>query len=225
MISIIIPVYNEEKTVLEVLESIREAFSDTAYEIIIVDDGSKDGTELICENICIKYDNVKYIRLPHNRGKGFALREGVKEMSGFVAAIQDADLEYNPKVLRKLYREIENGQTNNIVIYGKRDGKEGYVLNRLANKFLSSFCNLLYGSNLQDIYTCYKLIPLVTLKSLELSSNGFEVEAEITAKLLLKKIKIIEIPITYYPRSFKDGKHMRAKDGLKGVWTLIKNRF
>jgi len=217
MISIIIPTYNEEKTILRVLESVENAFKDTEYEILVINDGSKDNTDAICA----KYKNIKYISLTQNHGKGFALRTGFAQGRGSFIAIQDADLEYNPLVLRELCNHVKE----NMVIYGKRDRKHGYFWTIIGSMFLSWLCNLLYGSHLFDIYTCYKIIPNKIMKSLELSTNGFEIEAEITAKLLKKNISIIEIPITYSPRTFKEGKHIRAKDALKGIWTLIKNRF
>ena len=217
MISIIIPVYNEEKTIFRVLESVKEAFRDVEYEIVVVDDGSKDNTPIICA----AYKNIQYIQLPQNHGKGFALRIGFARAQGSFIAIQDADLEYNPSVLRKLYNQAKE----NIVIYGKRGRKQGYLLNRIGNIFLSWVCNILYRSRLSDIYTCYKIIPGKILRLLRLSADGFEIEAEITAKLLRAGVLIVEIPIIYSPRTFKDGKHIRARDGIKGIWTLIRNRF
>ena len=221
MISIIVPTYNEEKTILQILKSIEEAFRDVKYEIIVIDDGSIDDTQNICQTICTASKNIKYMKLPENHGKGFALRTGFRETTGDFVAIQDADLEYNPTILRELY----NHSKENIVIYGKRDKNKGYFWTIIGSMFLSWLCNLLYNSRLYDIYTCYKIIPAKILRSLKLSANGFEIEAEITAKLLNLKIPIIEIPITYSPRTFKEGKHIRARDAMIGIWTLIKNRF
>ena len=217
MISIIVPVYNEEKTILKVLGLIQQAFQDTAHEIIVVNDGSRDKTH----ELCVNYKNIQYINLPENHGKGFALRTGFEYAKGSFVAIQDADLEYHPAILRQLYSQAEAGK----VIYGKRDRKQGYFLNKVGNAFLSWLCNRLYGSNLFDIYTGYKIISSKILKSLELTSNGFEIEAEITAKLLRAKIPITEIPIPYTPRTIAVGKHIRAPDALIGTWTLIKNRL
>lgn len=217
MISIIIPVYNEEKTILKVIDSVQEAFRDIVYEIIVINDGSTDRTDALCNT----RSDILYISLPQNQGKGLAIRNGFINAKGSFAAIQDADLEYNPAVLRKLFNQTEAGK----VIYGQRDRKQGYFLNKVGNALLSWLCNLLYGSNLFDIYTCYKIIPTDILQSLQLTSNGFEIEAEITAKLLRAKIPIIEIPIPYTPRTLEDGKHIRARDALKGIWTLIKNKF
>ena len=217
MISIIIPAYNEEKTIGEVINSVHRVFSSTPYEIIVVDDGSSDTTGLICES----QQNIKYIHLPENHGKGFAIREGIKNASGDYIAVQDADLEYNPETLFELCSKTKD----NTVIYGKRDRIQGYYFYKLGNAFLSGICNLLYRSKLFDIYTCYKIIPTHIAKSLELKSNGFEIEAEITGKLLKRKVPIIEFPITYSSRKFHEGKKIRGKDALIGIWTLIKNSY
>ncbi|MFA5888779.1 MAG: glycosyltransferase family 2 protein [Candidatus Paceibacterota bacterium] len=217
MISIIIPAYNEEKTIFQVLTSTQRAFQNTEHEIIVVDDGSTDTTGIICES----YLNIKYIQLPQNHGKGFAIREGLKQSKGSFCAIQDADLEYNPETLYKLSLQAKN----DVAIYGKRDKKQGYFFYKIGNTILSWVCNILYKSNLFDIYTCYKVIPSPILKSFKLTSNGFEIEAEITAKLLRSKTLIIEIPITYTSRTFEEGKKIRGIDAIIGIWTLIKNRF
>ncbi len=228
MLSIIIPAYNEEKTIAKLLDSVRNAFADVAHEIIVVDDGSRDQTRNICQENSQTLKNIKYIRLEKNSGKGKALRVGFENATGKYVAIQDADLEYDPATLRELYNQITKSQDKkekNLAVYGKRDRKQGYVWNKIGNVLISEICNVLYGSKLFDIYTCYKIIPTDILKSLNLNSNGFEIEAEITAKLLKNKIQILELPITYSPRTFEQGKHIRAKDGLVGAWTLVKNRF
>lgn len=216
-ISILIPAYNEEKTIFQVLNSVQRVFKNTEHELIVIDDGSSDTTGVICES----YPEIKYIRLNQNKGKGFAIREGIMHATGSFIAIQDADLEYNPETLYSLYLNAKN----NVAIYGKRDRKEGYPLYKLGNAFISSACNLIYQSKLFDIYTCYKIIPSNIFKLLKLKSDGFEVEAEITAKLLRKQVPIIEIPITYTARTFREGKKIRGVDAIVGVWTLLKNRF
>jgi dolichol-phosphate mannosyltransferase len=220
-ISIIIPVFNEEKTILKILESTQKTFTDTEFEIIIIDDGSTDDTENICQNFCQSNKNINYEKLTKNYGKGYALRRGFAIASGAFVAIQDADLEYDPKNLRELYNHVQA----DVVVYGKRDKKNGYFWNKVGNAALTSVCNFLYDSHLSDIYTCYKIIPNKIMPALQISANGFEIEAEITAKLLRAKIKIIEVPISYHPRTFQEGKHIRARDGIIGIWTLIKNRF
>src|SRR3989344_5144193 len=208
MISIIVPIYNEQETIRQVLQVLRDAFVDTPHEIIVVDNGSTDYTKYYC----MRESGIQYIRLPRNLGKGGAVRTGFAHASGTYVAIQDGDLEYHPSTLRKLY-DATNTTT---VIYGKRDRNTGYALNRFGNFAISTLCNSLYGSKLFDIYTCYKIIPRVTLGDITLTANGFEIEAEITAKLLNKKIEIKEIDIPYTPRSFKEGKKIRLKDAFIG---------
>jgi len=215
-LTIIIPAHNEEKTLKEVVKRTHEVFADEEHEIIIVDDGS----EQIVQSSTLH--NLLVLRHDKNYGKGRAIRTGLGRASGEYIAIQDADLEYDPRELYKLWQMVKNGKE---VIYGKRAGTEGYLLARLANKFISFVCNFLYQSSLSDIYTCYKIIPSKLMKSLDLQSEGFEIEAEITAKILKRKINIMEIPIVYTPRTYGEGKHIKWKDGFKGIWALLKNRF
>jgi len=219
-LSIIIPVYNEEKTLAFVVENIRYTFNDISYEVIIVDDGSTDATGTIAESL--KDLQVRVIREPVNKGKGHVIRQGIRLAHGDYIAIQDADLEYSPTVLRMLWNSIIEPQS---IIYGKRSRDLGYIWNRIANAILSCTCNLLYGSNLSDMYTCYKILPRDLAQSLNLKSNGFEIEAEITAKLLKRKYLIQEIQIPYSPRTKSEGKKIRAKDGFIGLLTLIKYTF
>ena len=219
-LSIIIPAYNEEKTLALVVEHVREAFKDASYEIIVIDDGSTDGTGKITKGL--KNSQTQIIRETKNKGKGNAVRRGIALSLGDYIAIQDADLEYSPAVLRMLWDSIEDSQT---VVYGTRSRNLGYIWNRIANAILSHTCNLLYRSTLFDIYTCYKIIPRDLAQSLDLKSNGFEIEAEITAKLLRRKQCIKEIQIPYSPRTEHEGKKIRAKDGFIGLWTLITHRF
>lgn len=221
--SIIIPIYNEEKTLKEVISKTQEIFNQdkkNTYEIILVNDGSTDKTLEILANI--KNPNIKVLTHSTNYGKGKALQTGIEKATGEYIAIQDADLEYDPK---NLFELVSFAINKNVVVYGIRDGKSGYFSNRIGNKILSLSCNILFSSNMSDIYTCYKVAPRELLQSLELKSNGFEIEAEITAKILKKKIEILEIPISYTPRSFRQGKHIKWKDGYKGILKLIEIKF
>ncbi len=218
-LSIIIPVYNEENTLEHVVLHVQSAFSHTEHEILIIDDGSTDRTPEIASHLASQ--TVFYIR-KENEGKGSAVRHGLSHASGDYIAIQDADLEYLPETLHTLWSSITRPD---MVIYGKRSRNQGYILNRIANYILSSLCNLLYGSTLYDIYTCYKILPSHLARQLDLVSNGFEIEAEITAKILLRQKTIIEIPISYHPRTHTEGKKIRAIDALRGVWTLVRYRF
>lgn len=218
-LSIIIPAYNEEKTLAHIVHQVRDAFSYTEHEIIIVDDGSTDTTKKIASTLTS--DTVFYVH-KHNEGKGSAVRLGISRASGDYIAIQDADLEYAPSTLFHLWHIVTDMHS---VVYGKRSRNQGYILNRIANYLLSSLCNILYGSALYDIYTCYKILPRDLAQTLHLTSNGFEIEAEITAKILLQKKSITEIPIPYNPRTHKDGKKIKAIDAVHGVWTLIRYKL
>ncbi|MHB1316686.1 MAG: glycosyltransferase family 2 protein [Minisyncoccota bacterium] len=219
-ISIIIPVYNEKNSLLTVISNIHKIFENQLYEIIIVDDGSSDDT--FKNSGDFSHAHTTTTHHVQNLGKGSAIRTGLSLATGDYIAIQDADLEYNPETLLKLWNLIQDDKT---VIYGKRSRNQGYILNRIANYILSTTCNLLYGSNLFDIYTCYKIIPTKTIHKLNLKSNGFEIEAEITAKLLRNGVEIIEVPISYNPRTTKEGKKIKALDGFSGLWTLLKYKF
>ncbi len=219
-LSIIIPAHNEEKTLEQVVLGVEQAFKGEDYEIILVNDGSTDETYNIISRI--KDPHIRTVHHEKNYGKGRSIRSALEKTRGDYVAIQDADLEYDPKNLYELWKIVKNKK---VVIYGKRSGKDGYILNRIGNKVLSLTCNILFSSDISDIYTCYKIIPRELMNSLNLESNGFEIEAEIIAKILKKKIDIEEISIQYMPRSFEEGKHINWKDGYKGIVKLMKVRF
>ena len=240
-ISIIIPVYNEEKTISKILDKItnlnlREIDKKIRKEIIIVNDGSKDKSEKIIKkyifdntknNIIDKelYDEFIYIN-KENQGKGSALRKGFEISSGDIVTIQDADLEYNPEDFKKLITPIIKGKEK--VVYGSRflkKHKPKYRIYFLGNKFLSFLTKILYNVRITDMETCYKVFRKEVIKSLYLKSNKFDIEPEITSKILRKGIKIKEIPISYSPRSIEEGKKIGWKDGAIAILVLLKNRF
>lgn len=224
-LSIIIPVFNEKETLEEVLNRVSAApVFNYRKEIIVVDDGSTDGTRELLERLKGKF-NFVYLRHPANFGKGRAIRTGLEKVSGQLVLIQDADLEYNPLNYQDLLKIFEK---NNSIIYGSRNiapKKRGYFHYVLGVWFLTALVNLLFGSKLTDVYTCYKLFPADLIKLVPLKSNGFEFEAEITAKLLGRGYQIREVAVDYNPRRFKEGKKIRFKDGLKGIWTILRCRF
>lgn len=188
-------------------------------EIIVVNDCSRDGTGEILDSLQV--EGLRVIHHERNQGKGAAVRTALKEASGDVAIIQDADLEYDPDEYIKLLNPIlHNGAE---VVYGVRNLDGQKWLFRNGNKLLTAITNLLYGSNLHDMETCYKLVPTALFRSLDIRCNRFDLEPEITAKLLLRGCKIREVPISYRPRGNK--KLSAWRDGFPALWTLIRLRF
>lgn len=223
-LSVIIPVLNEESTIKTILSKVI-ALKDV-YEVIVVNDGSTDKTLEILQKLkeSVKFSKkLKIFSHKTNLGKGSAIRTGIKMAKGDYTIIQDADLEYDPTEFSKLTDVI----TKDSVVYGSRimgKSKHAYLRTYLGNIAITTFCNILFGSKLTDSYTCYKLIPSNIFKSLNLKSTGFEIEAEITAKLLKKKIQIKEVAIKYKPRSYEKGKKIKAKDAITGALKLIEIR-
>ncbi len=225
-LSIIIPAYNEEKTLLQILSKIKKVdLGDIKKEIIIIDDASKDNTKKIIENI--KDKNIKKIFHKENQGKGSAIRNGIKHSTGDIIIIQDADLEYDPNDYLKLINPIINNKAK--VVYGSRalnrENKYSYFSFMIGGKIVTFITNLLFFSNLTDEPTCYKTFSSEIIKNIEIKGNRFEWEPEVTAKILKKGIKILEFPIRYNPRDKKHGKKINWRDGLIAIWTLFKYRF
>ncbi|MDP6571394.1 MAG: glycosyltransferase family 2 protein [Patescibacteria group bacterium] len=224
-LSIIVPVYNEESTIQEIIKRIVAVEIDK--EIIIVDDKSTDSTRIFLKNLKQSNpDNIIVIFHDKNYGKGKAIRTGLNYAKGNIITIQDADLEYNPNEYALLIKPIAEGKSN--VVYGSRllsDNPTGKTAYKLGGIFLSHLTNILYGTNITDEPTCYKMFKADTIKKLNLKCNRFEFCPEVTAKLAKNGEYIIEIPISYQPRTEAQGKKIRAKDGLQAIWTLIKYRF
>lgn len=229
-LSIIMPVFNEEKTLEKVLDRISETNFPIKTELIIVDDGSEDSTSQILKNI--SDNNMKVISYQQNRGKGFAVRKGFEHSKGSILCIQDADLEYYPKDLLKLLDLILNGAD---VVYGSRFLNKQYKIfgkgrliipsHLVGNKFLSFMTSIIFGSNITDMETCYKMFRRNVIKDMELEAKGFELEPELTAKILRRGYNIREVPINHSPRSFEEGKKIHKWDGIKALFYLIKYRF
>lgn len=223
LLSIIIPIYNEEKIIATSLPPIFDL--PINKEVIIINDGSDDETLKILETLNQQY-KFKLINQITNQGKGAAIRQGFKEISGDYFIICDADLEYDPLDIEFLFKKISVADNGNLVLYGSR-----FLVNRpltfhfLVNKFLSGLTNLLFQSKLTDMETCFKLIPASSLKKLNLSSRRFEIEPEITAQLLKNKYLIEEWPISYKRRNYQEGKKIKARDGLQAITTLLKEKL
>ncbi|MFN8457602.1 MAG: glycosyltransferase family 2 protein [Anaerolineae bacterium] len=227
-LSIVIPVYNEQSTIKEVIERVLAVeLADIQKEIIISDDGSTDGSVEIIERERLAHsDLVKVHASIINLGKGAAVRFGFKYASGDIIIIQDADLELNPNEYVKLLQPILEGRTD--VVYGSRfktQNRNIPLKTRLANHFLTTLANLLYGSRLTDMQTAYKVFRSDVIKSLRLRCVGFDIDPEITAKLLKAGYTIHEVPISYNPRTAQEGKKISWRDGIEAIYTLLKYKF
>ena len=227
-LSIVIPAYNEVSSILEVLQAIGGLT--IKKEIIVVDDGSTDGTRDLLKKYGVENPAVKVILMPQNGGKGTALREGFKHATGDYTVVQDADFEYDPNDLVKMFNyALEN---NADVVYGNRFAKKRYYegmdwKNFLGNNLvLPAVASLFYGQYIPDEATCYKMFKTEVLKAIPLKCERFEFCPEVTAKVSKRGYKILHIPISYKPRTTNAGKKLNAlKDGLEALWTLVKYRF
>jgi glycosyltransferase involved in cell wall biosynthesis len=222
-LSVLIPVYNEARTLERLLDAVEER--PEVSELVIVDDGSTDGTAEILENRDFKV-RAQVIRHERNRGKGAALRTAIAAATGDVALVQDADLEYDPAEFPLLLAPIERGRAE--VVYGSRSFAAHSAYSFwfvIGNKLVTLWTNVLFNSYLSDMETCYKLMPLSVWRSLDLRSDGFDIEPEITAKLLKNGHRIYEVPISYAARGRVEGKKLTWRDGVTALWTLSRIRI
>lgn len=222
-ISILVPVYNEKDSLLELIKRVENVDFGLEKEIILIDDFSTDGTRNLYENI-----SHKVLYHEFNQGKGAALRTGLSEATGDIIIVQDADLEYNPQDYLPLVELIKEDKYD--VVYGSRflneeNNKRFLILSFIANKTLTMITNLLFKANLTDMETCYKAFKKEFIKNIVIKSNRFDFEPEITAKVLKQNLRFTELPITYNGRAFNEGKKITWKDGLQAIFTLIKYRF
>lgn len=230
-LSVIVPAYNEETTIKRVIGKVKRAKLPRGLEkeVIVVNDASTDKTGKLLKNI----KGIRVFTHKENRGKGAAVRTGIRHAAGDIILIQDADLEYDPKYYPTLIRPIIEGKTK--VVYGTRlknyplrivgSKKTPLITHYLGNKFLSFITNLLYGANVSDMETGYKVMRREVLENLRLRAKRFDLEPETTAKILKKGYKIYEVPIRIKPRGYEEGKKITWKDGFIALWTLVKYRF
>ena len=226
LLSIIVPVYNEVRTVRAVIDRLLTIDLPVAREILVVDDGSTDGTRDVLGVAAAEQLQVTIINAARNGGKGSAIRLGLQRASGTIIAIQDADLELDPRQLVELIAPILKGDT--AVVYGSRflDGRSGAPLvTTVANRILTGATTVLFGSRLTDMETCYKVMRVEVARSLTLSANRFDIEPEITARLLRMGHAIHELPVRFDPRSRAQGKKIGWRDGVRAVQVLVAERF
>lgn len=224
-LSIIMPVYNERNTIREIVKRVKEV--NLEKEIIIIDDGSTDGTTDILRELDTEGDTpIKIIHHKENQGKGASIRSGLKYAAGEIIVIQDGDLEYAPQDYYKLIEPIINDETG--VVYGSRILGKGEKLYRRfywGGRLLSWITNILYNARITDESTCYKAFRIDILKKINLKCKRFEFCPEVTAKVCKMGYKIKEVPISYHPRKIEEGKKIKWTDGLTAIFTLLKYRF
>jgi glycosyltransferase involved in cell wall biosynthesis len=229
-LSVVIPVYNEEKTVGNLLRLVCEACEKlpvtiTDYELVVVEDGSTDNTVHSLKSEFENHSKIKLFFQPHNQGKGAAITRGFSEALGDIVIIQDADMEYDPFEYPQLLLPILNGKAD--VVYGSRfKGETARVLyywHYLGNQFLTLLSNMFTNLNLTDMETCYKVFRAPVIKNMILTSKRFGIEPEMTAKISkIPELRIYEVPISYYGRTYAEGKKIGWKDGFSALWCIVK---
>ncbi len=228
-LSVLIPVYNEKETFLEILERIKKAdIGELEKEIVIVDDYSTDGTREMLKELEEKDKSLKIFYHEKNRGKGAAVRTAIEKMTGDIAIIQDADLEYDPEEYVLLLRPILSGKAD--VVYGSRfittrERRVLYFWHYMGNKFLTLLGNMFSNLNLTDMETCYKMFRGDLLKKLYLENDGFAFDAEITLKVARLNVRVYEVGISYHGRSYEEGKKITWKDGFRTIYAIFKYAF
>ncbi len=223
-LTVIMPVYNERNTVAEAIRRARDVDLPIEMEIVVVDDGSSDGSGEIIDRL--KDSTVRVIRWQDNRGKGAAVRAGIEASTGDAVIIYDADLEYDPRDWHAMLRPLIEGQAQ--AVYGSRftgERRNMMFWHWIGNRFLSTMTNILYNTTLSDMETCFKLLDGDVARSLRLEANRFEIEPEITAKVLRLGLRIWEVPIRYAGREPDQGKKISWADGFPALWALLRYRF
>jgi glycosyltransferase involved in cell wall biosynthesis len=224
-VSFLIPAFNEGGTIATIIERVQALPFDK--ELIVIDDGSTDETAAILDGIAAQSDNLVLVRQP-NRGKGAALRAGIPHVTGDVVVIQDADLEYDPGDVPALIEPILDGRAD--VVYGSRLSggrpQRAYLFwHRIGNQVLSLVAGALFNTTLSDMETGYKAFRSDVLASLELRENGFGIEPEITGRICKQRLRIYELPVSYYGRTYEEGKKITWRDGFRAIWVLVRVRI
>ncbi|HTZ11124.1 MAG TPA: glycosyltransferase family 2 protein [Candidatus Margulisiibacteriota bacterium] len=221
LLSVIVPVYNEVRTIGEILNKVNALNLDK--EIIVVEDGSTDGTDKVLRGI--SYPNLKIIYHGSNRGKGAAFLTGLANATGEFVIIQDADLEYEPQECVRLMEVMRKNAADIVLGVRFTEKYHGLLIPRMGNRFLTIFLNLLFNVRINDFLTCYKLFRRETISSLGIKSPGFDMDAEIVTKALKKKMRIEQVPISYQPRNYAQGKKIRWLDGIHAMLAIVRYRF
>ncbi len=223
LLSVIIPCYNEAKTIRDILRLVRQV--ELEKEIIVVDDHSSDNSYLLVQAEAENDPHLHVLRHPRNLGKGAAIRTGLTRAQGEIVVIQDADLEYDPQDYYELVRPIVEGRVD--VVFGSRflGSHTGmYFWNAIGNKGLTFITNFLFNAWISDMETGYKVMRTEIMRSLDLQSRDFRIEPEIVAKVLRQGHRVFEVPVSYFGRTYEEGKKIRKRDGFKAIWTLIRFR-
>lgn len=226
-LSVVIPVFDEERTVETLVETVLAVEIPLEKELVIVDDCSRDNTCTILKQLQDKHANIRVFKNKKNHGKGYSVRRGIEEATGDVLIIQDADLEYNPNEYSRLLAPIMEGKAD--VVYGSRFSiselrRVLYFWHFVGNKILTLFSNMVSNLNLSDMETCYKMFRTPVIKSIKIKENRFGIEPEITFKLSrIKGLRIYEVGISYHGRTYSEGKKINWKDGVRAFYVLFKN--
>lgn len=221
LLSVIVPVYNEAKTIRQIVERVHSVNIDK--EIIVVDNSSTDGTQEMLKQL--PYDNLRVVYHSTNRGKGASFLTGLDNAAGEYVIAQDADLEYDPNDYLLLFEAIKDGKAD--MVLGARffKGYQGLLMHVAGNRFLTFTVNLLFGTTLNDYATCYKLARRETFKSFKLETTGFDIDVEIICKALIQRLRIKEVHVSYCPRSYNEGKKIRINDAFWAVLAMLKYRL